>query len=168
MVVGVLGSGVALAPAVASALSGGPVAAALREPPESNVALALLAPLGPGHAIAGLTIIKIRPLEEGGVTVALQGEGGSSLELEILARDTSPLTSRPPAQTNRFAVYVRNGGDGASPTALAQGLAAMELAKVIAHNEASVDTRGFLTHAERIALHRASMLKVGTPKRRSR
>jgi len=37
--------------------------------------------------------------------------------LEILARDRSPLAVRPPGETEHFAVFVQNGGDGWSPTA---------------------------------------------------
>jgi len=160
MVVGLLGSGVALAPAVGQALareaSGDP----------SDVVRALLAPLGPGEKIGRFTVEAIRPLAEGAVTVSVSGEDGAAFQLEILARDASPLAPRAPGETSRFAVYVRNGGDGFAPTNEEQGLAAMALAAIVKRNEASVSegAAGFLTHEQRFSQHRRSLVKTGSPK----
>jgi hypothetical protein len=55
---------------------------------------------------------------------------------------------------------VKNGGDGYSPTAEEQGLAAMTLATVLRAHEARMPTEGFLTHAERISRHPQSLLRT--------
>src|SRR5688500_11015349 len=97
MVVGLLGSGVALAPAVGQALAARPHVTATE--PENAPGIALLAPLGPGDKIARWTIEAIRPLAEGAVTVRVAGEDGRAFELEIMARDASPIAPRAPGET---------------------------------------------------------------------
>lgn len=157
MVVGMLGSGVALAPSFADAIAG---------PAKEAVGHTLLAPLRPGDTIAGFTVTAISPIEEGAVTAVCSDGKGHRFMLEILARDASPLAPRPPAETSRFAVHVRNGGDGWAPTIEEQGLTAMALAKIIAANEGNVSVTGFLTHAERFAKHRDLLEQKIAPKRR--
>jgi hypothetical protein len=164
MIVGLLGSGVALAPAVGQALTGG--ASAPAPEPSSDAGKALLAPLGPGDRIGTFTIDAIRPLAEGAVTVAVSSAGGRAFELEILARDASPLAPRAPGETGRFAIYVRNGGDGFAPTNEEQGLTAMALAAIVKRNEDKVSAEGFLTHEGRFSQHRRSLVKKGPKTRR--
>lgn len=156
MVVGVLGSGVALAPAIAQAFS---IQTGDTEPArEGERALALIAPLRPGSTLARWSVLAVHPLRQGAMMVELRGASDRSFWLEILARDRSPLASRPPAETAHFAVHVVNGGDGYCPTVEEQGLAAMTLAGIIAVNESATETAGFLTHAERIARHGETLL----------
>jgi hypothetical protein len=119
----------------------------------------LLAPLVPGARLISWEIVAIEPLAQGAVRVALRGESGATFSVEVLARDASPLAPKPPAQTDKFALYVSNGGDGRTPTAEEQGLAAMALAQIVASNEAAVSNEGFLTHGGRIAQHRVALLE---------
>ncbi|MCK6586065.1 MAG: hypothetical protein HUU21_31320 [Polyangiaceae bacterium] len=160
MIVGLLGSGVALAPAVGHALAG----EALAPSPESDVGKALLAPLAPGDTIGRWKVEAIRQLDEGAVTIAVSGGDRRSFELEILARDPSPIAPRAPGETSRFAIFVRNGGDGFVPTDEEQGLAAMALAEIVRRNEAKVSAEGFLTHEGRFTKHRRSLVKTKGPK----
>lgn len=162
MIVGLLGSGVALAPAIGQAFAGGSPAAA----PDRDVGKDLVAPLGPGEKIARWKVEAIRPLAEGAVTVVVAGEDQRSFQLEILARDPSPIAPRAPGETSRFAIYVRNGGDGFVPTDEEQGLAAMALAEIVRRNEAKVSAEGFLTHEGRFAKHRGSLVHKGSKTRR--
>jgi hypothetical protein len=166
MIVGLLGSGVALAPAVRQAFAGEPSAPERK----ADAGKALLAPLGAGdflcRKIGRWKVDAIEPLAEGAVTVAVSGEDRRAFQLEILARDASPLAPRAPGQTERFAIYVRNGGDGFAPTDEEQGLAAMALAAIVRRNEASVSAEGFLTHEGRFAQHRRSLVKKGPKTRR--
>ncbi len=120
---------------------------------------ALLSPLTVGARLLSWEVVAIEPVELGAVRVRLRGDDDTTFGIEIMARDRSPLASRPPAQTDRFALYVSNGGDGRSPTAEEQGLAAMALVQIVARNEAHVSTEGFLTHAERIAEHPVALLE---------
>jgi hypothetical protein len=115
----------------------------------------LIAPLGAGSKLARWTIVEVQPLLHGALTLIVRGEGEHTFAIEVLARDHGPLRIKPPAETQRFAVHVRNGGDGWQPTVEDQGLAAKTLAQIIAKNEATVDANGFLTHAERYARHAA-------------
>lgn len=119
----------------------------------------LLAPLAIGARLLSWEIVAIEPLELGAVRVQLQGENGVAFCTEVLARDGSPLSQRPPAETERFAIYVSNGGDGRMPTVEEQGLAAMALSQIVARNEAHVSTDGFLTHRDRIAGHPVALLE---------
>jgi hypothetical protein len=146
--VGALGGSVIAAPVVA-----------LRSP-LADAGPRLLRPLGPGSRLARWTVAAIEPPERGAIGLCLhpEGEPDRVFRLEILARDRGALASRPPGETEHFAVFVQNGGDGLSPTAEEQGLAAMTVAAVIRQNEAPGDVDGFLTHAERIAHHRDSLM----------
>jgi hypothetical protein len=119
----------------------------------------LLSPLAEGARLLSWDVTAIEPLAMGAVRVRLRGDSGATFGVEIMARDRSPIASRPPAQTDRFALYVSNGGDGRSPTAEEQGLAAMALAQIVAQNEALVPVEGFMTHAERIAEHPVALLE---------
>ena len=100
------------------------------------------------------------------MTIAVSGAERRAFQLEIMARDASPLAPRAPGETSRFAIYVRNGGDGFAPTNEEQGLAAMALAEIVKRNEASASAEGFLTHEGRFAQHRRSLVKKGPKNRR--
>lgn len=152
-VVGILGAGALAAPLVLAARAeANPENERLR--PRSE----LFAPLEPGARLARWSIVAIEPLRLGAVTVVARGDDGHDFRLEVLARDAAPLAPKPPAETARLAIYVRNGGDGWLPTVEEQGLAAMTLAQILVRNEASCSVEGLLTHAERISRHEKRLL----------
>lgn len=165
--VGVMGSGVIAAPVVAS-LTAEPATAAEREAAYRPIAAMrariaqLLRPLEEGSRFAKWTVAQVDPLVDGAISVKIRSDEQHTFDLEILARDTSALAQKPPAQTEKFAIFVVNGGDGWSPTREEQGLAAMTLAKIVEKNEAAVEISGLLTHAERIR-HHANALLVPAP-----
>jgi hypothetical protein len=165
MVMGVLGSGIAAIPMVAEAFDDEAPASANRaaDAPEAHGGAALVAPLKPGSRLARWTMVDVKPVELGAVVVTLRGDDGHDFRVEIMARDTSPVAARPPAQTDRFAMHVCNGGDGWLPTVEEQGLAAMALAQIVASNERTAVVDGLLTHAERIARHRDALLASNAP-----
>jgi hypothetical protein len=161
MVMGVLGCGMVAAPMVAEGFPEDAPASADRAPVASggrNSSVNIIAPLQSGSRLARWTVVEAKPVDLGAVVVTLRGDDGHDFRVEILARDTSPLAARPPAQTDRFALHVCNGGDGWLPTVEEQGLAAMTLAQIVASNERTVAVDGLLTHAERIARHRDALL----------
>jgi hypothetical protein len=119
----------------------------------------LLAPLAEGARLLSWEIVAIEPLTMGAVRVQLRGESGVAFGIEVLARDGSAFAQRPPAETEQFAIYVNNGGDGRMPTVEEQGLAAMALSQIVARNELHVSTEGFLTHRDRIAEHPVALLR---------
>lgn len=119
----------------------------------------LLAPLAAGSRVLGWEVVAIEPLETGSIRVQLRGESQVAFAVEVMARDGSPFAARPPAETEKFGLYVSNGGDGRMPTAEEQGLAAMALAQIVARNEARVSSDGFLTQAQRIEAHATALLQ---------
>lgn len=119
----------------------------------------LLSPLTEGSKLLAWDVVAIEPLALGAVTVKLRGESGVAFSVEVLARDSSPLSPAPPGRTEKFAVYVNNGGDGRMPTAEEQGLAAMALAQVVANNEAHVSAEGFLTQGARLADYQVALMQ---------
>ena len=158
--VGVMGSGVIAAPVV-SWLTATPATAA--EHQAAYVAMRgritqLLRPLEAGSRFAKWTVAQVDPLVDGAISVKIRSDEQHTFDLEIMARDTSALAQKPPAQTGKFAIFVVNGGDGWSPTREEQGLAAMTLAKIVEKNESAVELPGLLTHAERIRHHAEALL----------
>ena len=158
--VGVMGSGVIATPVMAS-LSATTASAADHE--VAQVAMRgriaqLLRPLEAGSRFAKWTVAQVDPMVGGAVSVKIRSDEHHTFTLEIMARDTSALAQKPPAQTEKFAVFVVNGGDGWSPTREEQGLAAMTLAKIVEKNEHAVELAGLLTHAERIHRHADALL----------
>lgn len=158
--VGVMGSGVIATP-VAASLSAAPANAAEHE--AAQVAMReriaqLLRPLAAGSRFAKWTVAQIDPMVGGAVSVKIRSDEQHTFDLEIMARDTSALAQKPPAETAKFAVFVVNGGDGWSPTREEQGLAAMTLAKIVEKNEHAVELAGLLTHAERLRHHADALL----------
>jgi len=99
-------------------------------------------------------IAHIAPLDLGGRVLTAMPIGASStdtaslFELEVLAKDESG-GARPPAESARFSVFVRNSGRGATSTVEDHGLAAMALARYLEGVEEGVDASGFMTHAAR-------------------
>jgi hypothetical protein len=118
---------------------------------------ALLAPLHVGDRLARWTV-EAASMDHGALVVAMLGDDGTRFRLEVLARDPSPVAAKPPGTTERLAIFVRNGGDGATPTNEEAGIAAMALADLMRGNEAMVALDGLPTHAERLAAHRAALM----------
>ncbi len=147
--VGAVGTAVIAAPALGQAAA---VA------PETRAAEELLSPLRPGALLVRWTVVAIEPPTRGAVGVVLKDMEGHVFRIEILARDRGALAARPPAETEHFAVFVENGGDGWSPTIEEQGIAAMAVAQLLRRNEAASLAAGFLTHSERIARHAGALL----------
>jgi hypothetical protein len=119
---------------------------------------ALLAPLKVGSRFARWTVAAIPPIEHGALSVLIRAHDGHEFSLDVLARDSSPLAPRPPAEVGELAIYVCNSGDGWLPTAEEQGLAAMTLAQVLEANGKGEPVSGLLTHAERMARFGDSIL----------
>jgi hypothetical protein len=148
--VGMLGSSVLAAPALRDA--------AASPSPAAGAAEQLLHPLRPGSRLARWTLVSIEPFARGALGLVLEAERDHLFRLEILARDRSPIGARPRAETEHFAIFVENGGDGWSPTIEEQGIAAMAVATLIRRNEAPRLSASFLTHSERIARHPGALL----------
>lgn len=110
---------------------------------------ALVAPLGPGSALGRWRIDALLEANGGAASVLALDATGVRFQLDVCARDPSPLAPRGPASTEHYEIFLANQGDGATGTQEDHGLCAMALAEVIRTNEAHVDRSGFRTLAER-------------------
>jgi hypothetical protein len=126
--------------------------------PAMGQGAALVDPIAVGSRFGRWKVVAIHPVEEGALRVDVSGEDGHVFAIEILARDPSPMTAQPPAVTEGLALYVRNGGDGWSPTVEEQGLAAMALAQLLASQGKGAAITGLLTHGERVVAHGPTLL----------
>jgi hypothetical protein len=136
-------------------LAGVPGAIAL--PLATRVALAgdrgasdAFAGLEPDAMLGSWKILHVGPLSRGGRVILMSG-AGERFELEVLLRDAEG--PRPPGESAKFAVFVRNAGNGATSTDEDHGLAAMSLAAHLRTREAAIDPSGFLTMRERSATY---------------
>jgi hypothetical protein len=122
-----------------------------------------------GERFGRWTVRSVSGVRDGALSVGVAGADGHAFVLEILARDASPLAPRPPASTDALAIFVRNGGDGWSPTIEDQGLAAMTLASALTARGLGGPVAGLLTHAERVARHRDTLIgAAASAQRRAR
>lgn len=95
-------------------------------------------------------IVSVGALERGGVPIVMAAPSGATFRLDVLRADPSePHTGI--GIRSQVAVYLRNGGDGATPTDEARGLGAMALASILAEHE-DAPPAGLLTLGERTAL----------------
>jgi len=143
--VGLLGASGVTAALVGSAAATGPLAPALASCRDL--------PLAAGQRFGRWVITAVHPLEDGVLVLDVAGADGRVFSLELLARDASPLAPRPPASTEALAVYVRNRGDGWSPTEEEEGLAAMTLAHLLDTSGHGGAVAGLLTHTQRVVHH---------------
>lgn len=81
--------------------------------------------LMPGTRLGPCTFVRVQPVEQGGVPVVLRDPHGRDFVVEVHRHD-----ARAPgvARAGSLAVYLRNGGDGATRTEETHGLGAMALA----------------------------------------
>jgi hypothetical protein len=135
------------------------VPAALAVPLAARVVLArdrvtseTFAGLSSGSQVGPWVVEQVRPLARGGRVLLLRGGAEDRFEVEVLLRDHGGPT--PPGQSEHFAVFVRNSGNGATTTVEDHGLAAMQLASHLRAHEAGIDRpslteQGWLTMRER-------------------
>lgn len=117
-------------------------------PPTRGIAQ-LLAPLVPGSTLGRWRVEALIEPIGGAASVVLADRREQRFQLDVCARDPSPLASRGPASTEHFELFLANQGDGATGTHEDHGLAAMALAELIRANEAHADKSPYLTLAER-------------------
>lgn len=125
---------------------------------EGRAEVERFAGLEAGSQVGRWVVDRVGPMARGGRVLSLRStrskDDGAELpfEIEVLLRD--PKGPRPPGQSEHFAVFVRNSGNGATATVEDHGLAAMTLASHLAAHEAGLDRaklleEGWLTMRER-------------------
>lgn len=158
-----LGAGVALATATAAeaAPSAGQAATGASGASNADRLKPLHEVLGAGcsfqtnHGI--YRVVDVSPAHLGAHVINLSGPDGDSFAVEVCAKDSGLGVARGPASTERFDLYVPNGGQGDKQTIEWHGLAVMSLAQVLANVEQGVDTAGLLTLRERLSQHGANV-----------
>jgi hypothetical protein len=108
--------------------------------------------LAAGSELGPWVVEQVRPLARGGRVLLLRAGTEDRFEVEVLLRDPSGPT--PPAESDHFAVFIRNSGNGSTDTVEDHGLAAMQLASYLRAHEAGIDREslleeGWLTMRER-------------------
>lgn len=110
-----------------------------------------VAPLGAGSRLGRWSVERVLPVAAGAQSLVLRDEAGRSFQLDVCLR--APGVSSP-GGTERFQVFVANGGDGATATVEDHGLAAMAVAEVIRANEQRLDGSAFRALPDRAHLAR--------------
>ncbi len=145
--VGVLGAGAAAtlvltrgaqasaAPGAGSSAraAGGPAASRGQASPLRR----LLAPLNEGEVLDRWRLVALRETPGEAAAVVLEDAEGRRFQVDICA--ASAGAPRGPAETERFSLYLANGGDGALASLEDHGLAAMALAEIVRTNEADAE-----------------------------
>jgi hypothetical protein len=114
-------------------------------------AAALLEPLGPDSVLGRWHLRKIGSIVGGSASLVLSDARGVSFQLDIYARDTEVGAPRPPGRSEKFDVFLANGGTGKLSSREDHGLAAMAVADVLRQNEALLDCSGFVTLRTRLS-----------------
>lgn len=90
----------------------------------------LMGEIRPGTSLARCRVISAAKHASGAVAVVMTTPAGRRFQLDVL-RDDGSLRGQV-GRAPGLAVYVSNGGDGATPTDEEQGLAAMALGRALA------------------------------------
>jgi hypothetical protein len=85
-----------------------------------------------GTPIGRCTLVAVGPVVNGGIAVTLRSPRGETFHVDVLGRDPGAPGI---ARAGSLAVYLENGGAGATATDEDQGLGAMALARVLAQRE---------------------------------
>jgi hypothetical protein len=111
---------------------------------------ALFEGLEAGTRIDRWTVVAVHEPRMGAIPVVLATADGRSYQVDVLARDDAG--PRGVAQTQRFALFVANNGDGALATDEEQGLGALALAAALGERERTLaQSPALLTMNERAA-----------------
>lgn len=97
--------------------------------------LPILTDLAPGTALGPCRLARVMPIERGGVPVVLVDPRGREVVVEVHRHDDRAAAPSPLARAGSLAVYLRNGGDGATRTDESHGLGAMALAQRLVARE---------------------------------
>lgn len=104
--------------------------------PRSAEFAQLLAPVATGATLAGSTVVRVEVDGWGRGTAELRTEDGAMFNVDVCSADPS-LDHTAVATTDRYELFVRNGGDGTRATEQEVAHAVGALAEAIRVNEAS-------------------------------
>lgn len=101
-----------------------------------------------GESFRGCQVERVSPAHLGGAAIVLSSPEGS-FQIDILARGETPGV----AETDHYALFLANRGDGREPTHERHGLALMDVASWLRDREHSEAPLPVQTLAERLAAH---------------
>lgn len=101
-----------------------------------------------GRSIRGCRVQRVSPAHLGGAAIVLASPEGP-FQIDILARGETPGV----AETDRYALFLANRGDGREPTEERHGLALMDVAVWLRERERREAPLPVHTLAERLAAH---------------
>lgn len=119
----------------------------------SPAVVAFLGDIAPGAKLGDYEVAAVEPMHRGGIPIEMRASSGATFVADVLRHDPTELT-RAIGVTSAVAVYLRNGGNGATATDEVAGLGAMALASALerrVREGASVPT-DLLTMSERANL----------------
>jgi hypothetical protein len=109
--------------------------------------------LRPGRRIDRWTVVAVHDVHLGAVPIVMATAEGERFQVDVLARD--PGGPHGVAETDRFALFIANRGDGHTATAEEHGLGAMAIAVVMrdAESQPGASFPDLLTLSQRAASH---------------
>jgi hypothetical protein len=155
-----VGAGVVAAGYLGSRIAGSSGDAAPRTlPPAGSDVDALFADLTRDGALGDCRIERVHGVHLGAIPVIMTCDAGTRFQIDVMRRDPDG----PPGvgNTDSLSLYISNRGDGAAPTTESQGIAALTLARAIAHRQRSgATTPRLLTMNERHRTHAGAAFAV--------
>ncbi|MBI2392087.1 MAG: hypothetical protein HYV09_21020 [Deltaproteobacteria bacterium] len=119
----------------------------------SPAVVAFLGDIAPGAKLGDYEVVAVEPMHRGGIPIKMRASSGVAFVADVLRHDPADDT-RAIGETSAVAVYLRNGGDGATSTDEIAGLGAMTLASALrrrVHEGATLPVE-LLTMSERAHL----------------
>jgi hypothetical protein len=101
-----------------------------------------------GRSFRGCQVQRVSPAHLGGAAIVLASPEGP-FQIDVLARGETPGV----AETERYALFLANRGDGREPTEERHGLALMDVAVWLREHERRAAPLPVQTLAERLAAH---------------
>ena len=102
---------------------------------ESQALTALLHPLAPGSTVEGARLERVGIDSQGIGVVQLATAQGALYQVDVCAREKASSSVQPIAESQHYALFLRNSGQGDTPTDESMGLSVMGLADTIRRNE---------------------------------
>ena len=129
---------------------------AIRPEPTRGPLAALVGPIGPQGT---WRVEQVLPVVAGAIPVLLRTPDGGKFQVDVLRSEAGG--PRAVAQVGPLALFIANGGDGATPSGGAEARGARLLAARIEHMAGETgwpEVHGLMTLSERLAAHRQAVL----------
>ncbi len=109
----------------------------------------LLAPLQAGSPIGSAKLVGVGSIRKGAADVEFEDADHQRFSARICLRDNEHGAPTPIARTERYELFLANGGTGNTPTREDHGLTVMALASLLRKNEVDVEPLAVTTMRDR-------------------